>query len=372
MEPFKNNMSLELAGLLADHLARHLPDFDRAAFMGPIEQKLPDLELKERSNLMANQMVAVLPEGIKERHAVLLNMLHPQDGDVSSPADETGIRGWGMMPMCRVVGGYGGADLPGSLDLLFEMTKRWSAEFDIRPFLIADQEAVLAHITPWVTDPSEHVRRLVSEGTRPRLPWGEQLPRLIADPTPMVPLLAALRDDPSEYVRRSVANHLNDIAKDHPDLIAKIAAEWIVDADKNREKLLRHACRSLIKQGHADTMAVFGLFAPKIELSSFELACDQVAMGGALDFTAQITSTGTKPQDLVVDFVVYFMKANGKLAPKVFKGGKMRLAPHETAQFARKHGIKPITTRKYYAGTQRISLRINGHDFGDLAFELMI
>ncbi len=277
-----------------------------------------------------------------------------------------------MMPLGMVVAAGGLDDFDASFALLKEMTKRATAEFDVRPFLARDQDQALAIMAPWVKDESVHVRRLVSEGTRPRLPWGMRLQALVADPAPTLPLLEALKDDPEDYVRRSVANHLNDIAKDHPELMADIAKRWLKGADRNREKLVRHACRSLIKQGHTATLEAFGLNPPEIRFEGPQVLTTEVAYGDALGFNIELVSTSSKTQDLVIDYLIHFRKANGTLAPKVFKWTKLTLAPGERLTLSRSHAIRPITTRVYYGGTQAISLRINGKDFGFSEFELVM
>ncbi|WP_415714258.1 DNA alkylation repair protein [Roseibium sp.] len=347
--------------------------FDRASFEAEILNSLEDLELKQRARLIADVMGRHLPRDLDERYALLEAILHPvADTDVDRASYELGIRGWGMMPLGMVVTDSGLEDFEKSFALLKEMTKRATAEFEVRPFLDRDQDKALSIMAPWVNDPSVHVRRLVSEGTRPRLPWGMRLKQLCADPAPVLPLLEALRDDPEEYVRRSVANHLNDIAKDHPDLVAEIAALWLRDADRNREKLVRHACRTLVKQGHSATLEAFGLKEPEISLEGPIVETGSVEYGSSLTFGINLTSTTKAPQQLVLDYVVHFKKANGSLAPKVFKWTKIALEPGQTVNLRREHAIRPITTRVYYGGTQAVSLRINGKDFGYSEFELII
>ncbi len=371
MEPFKNIFSPELVGWLADHLGRHARGFDRLAFEGAILPTLDQLELKDRAQLIADAVHRGLPDDNAERARILEAILHPDELDhADQPSDEDGICGWAILPLTMVVGQHGIGDFDRALGLQKEMTKRFSAEFGVRHFLIADQDRALRIMSGWIADPNRHVRRLVSEGTRPRLPWAMQLPRLIEAPSPMLPVLEALRDDAEEYVRRSVANHLNDIAKDHPDLIADIAKSWLRDADSKRERLVRHACRSLIKSGHRGALEAFGLGAPKIAPVDIRIETPAVEYGGALNFSADLTSTAAQSRNLVVDYLVHFRKANGKLAAKVFKGTKLCLGPGETYTFARSHPIRPITTRKYYPGVQGLSLRINGEDFGYAEFEL--
>ncbi|POF34190.1 DNA alkylation repair protein [Roseibium marinum] len=373
MEPFKNNISPDLVRCLGGHFARHVSGFDRQAYEAEILSDLEQLELKQRAAHIADVTDRHLPEGLRARFAVLEAVLHPvTEIAFDRGSDDKGIRGWGIMPLGMVVSRSGLDDFEKSFALLKEMTKRATAEFDVRPFLDKDQDRALAIMAPWVRDPSVHVRRLVSEGTRPRLPWGMRLRRLVEDPSPTLPLLDALKDDPEDYVRRSVANHLNDIAKDHPDLVAEIAARWLKDTDKNRRKLVRHACRSLIKQGHAPTLTAFGLNPPEIRVEGLRISTPQVAYGDAVSFDIDLVSTGSAPQDLVLDYLVHFKKANGALAPKVFKWTKLSLRPGESVSLSRNHAIRPITTRVYYAGKQAVSLRINGRDFGYSEFELVM
>lgn len=373
MEPFKNKISPDLVKCLGLHIERHLEGFDRASYEAAILAELDKLELKQRARLIADETGRVLPESLDAKFEILRSILHPLENEgVDRASDEAGIRGWGMMPLGMVVTDFGLEDFDKSFALLKEMTKRATAEFEVRPFLDRDQDRALAIMTPWVQDGSVHVRRLVSEGTRPRLPWGMRLKQLVEDPTPALPLLEALKDDPEEYVRRSVANHLNDIAKDHPDLVAAIATRWLKGADKNRQKLVRHACRSLIKQGHAGTLTAFGLNPPKISVDGPVVKTPAVAYGNPVSFEIRLTSTAGKPQDLVIDYLLHFKKANGALAPKVFKWTKVKLEPGETVFMSRDHAIRPITTRVYYGGTQAIGLRINGKDFGYAEFELVM
>jgi hypothetical protein len=217
------------------------------------------------------------------------------------------------------------------------------------------------------------VRRLASEGSRPRLPWGMVLKPLIEDPSPTLPLLRALQDDPSEYVRRSVANHLNDIAKDHPARVVQWLAEHLPDAPPARQALLRHASRTLIKQGHPGVLQAWGLGTPLRGEVAFALAPARVALGGALQMDVVLRSTqrrGTQP--LVIDYAVHHVKANGSTSPKVFKGWRCELAPGQTLQLSKKHSMKPVTTRRYHAGEHRIELLVNGKPVAEAAFELRL
>ncbi|MGB0505114.1 MAG: DNA alkylation repair protein [Pikeienuella sp.] len=373
MEPFKNLISEDVVTLIGLHLSKAMPDLDQDAFIASILPHLDALELKQRVQFISEQMLTVLPSDVRERNKTLVTMLHPDKlTSAGKPSSEDGLCGWGIWPLTDVIGRSGLDDLDNSMSALKEFTMRGTSEFDVRPFIAADPSRAMSIMLDWAGDSNEHVRRLASEGSRPRLPWGMQLKSLITDPTLTMPILKALRDDPSEYVRRSVANHLNDIAKDHPDLVAKIAGEWMQGASKDRQKLVRHACRSLIKQGHKETLAVFGLGPPSIAEPQIHIVTPTVEFGKTLEFNVTLSSSSQKPQKLLIDYVVHHHKANGTLAPKVFKWKQTSLQPNEKSTLTRKHPMRPITTRKYYQGQHALSLRINGQDFGWVGFELEI
>lgn len=373
MEPFKNEISPALVDMLADHLGKHLPSFEPESFTAPLLQRLPDLELKQRVSLLADAIHTVLPTARDKRYPILAAMLHPDvENSASRPSTTEGLRGWGIWPLTEIVGKHGLSDFDASLALLKEMTKRGTSEFDVRPFIDNDPARALKTILNWVNDPNHHVRRLATEGTRPRLPWGMRLNGLIADPLLTLPILEALKDDPSEYVRRSVANHLNDIAKDHPDLVVDLIVQWLRDASEPRQKLIRHASRTLIKQGHPGALAAFGFAAPKIVEPIITITNPQIVLGGSVDFSAEFRSTSNQPQKLLIDYVVHHKKANGLHTPKVFKWTTLSLDGLESRTFSRKHSMKPVTTRRYYEGRHYLSLRINGQDFGRNEFELFM
>ena len=192
-----------------------------------------------------NTMVEYLPTNFTHAAEIMLASLSPaqDDGSFNSSMDEQGIAGWAIMPMCHYVGIFGIDHFDQSMNLFKELTKRFTAEFGIRFFLLADPEKTLATLVHWISDKDRHVRRLVSEGTRPRLPWAMQLPQFIQNPQPIIELLELLKDDEEEYVRRSVANSLNDISKDNPEVVVDIAERWTNGANNERKKLIRHLPR---------------------------------------------------------------------------------------------------------------------------------
>lgn len=372
MEPFKRFISPQLVQLLASHLARHYPEVDPQRLSRAIIRRLGPLELKQRVQFIADRLHDVLPAEPKQRASVLLAMLRPEAGEGEpQQSDESGIAGWGVWPLALVVGQHGVDDFDRSMAVLREMTKRSTSEFAIRYFLLRDQRRALDIMQDWVSDPSHHVRRLVSEGTRPRLPWAMQLTALRDDPRPVLPLLEQLRDDPSEYVRRSVANHLNDISRDNPALALKLLGRWMRQAPAPRQAMLRHASRTLLKAGDPSAMRLFGYSPPQLKTGRIKLSSRQVSMGDKLRFSAQIRSTAAKSQKLSIDFVVHYLRANGSLSRKVFKGANMMLPAGESIIFERAVSFVPVTTRRYYPGEHQLSLRINGVDTPTVRFTLL-
>lgn len=365
-EPFKNEFNVELITQMGEHFKRVSPDFNAKDFVAKSTYGLDALELKERSTQIANALVEFLPDNFEEAGNILIDSLAPKE-----PFDpKLGITSWATWPMNQYVGMQGIEHFEISMKVFKALTPHFSSEFDIRFFLIAEEERTLTHLKNWINDPNHHVRRLVSEGTRPRLPWGIKLQSFANDPTPILPLLDALKDDDEEYVRRSVANSLNDIAKDNPDVVAKIARDWLKGADKNRIWLVKHACRTLIKQGHKKTLQALGYGAPKVSLEKFEIKNKQVKFGSALEFDMVLKSDKNSEQDLIIDYAIHHMKANGEIAPKVFKWKITTLKADVKITAAKKHSIKKITTRKYYNGIHKVEIIINGISFGMQEFEL--
>ena len=371
-EPFKNFYSIDLIEQMGGHLARVEPSFDRTGFSLLAAENLETNELKQRAAQIRVALDEYLPGDFARAVEIMLASLHPDDDvELSSVGmDADGIRGWAVMPMSELVGLRCEEDFELAMQAQHALTKRFSSEFGIRYSILSNPARAMEIIQGWTRDTNYHVRRLASEGCRPRLPWAMQLPVFMADPTLILPVLEALKDDESEYVRRSVANNLNDISKDHPDMVAQMAGEWMQNADKTRHKTVRHACRTLIKQGHSGALAALGYGAGQVEMAPLRVTTPNVAFGAALEFDTVLVSTATKPQNLVIDYVVHFLKANGRTSPKTFKLKTARLQPGERLVIKRRHPIRPITTRRYYNGAQAVEMQINGTAMGTTAFEL--
>lgn len=378
-EPFKEFLNAPLVRHAARHLQSLDARFSASRFERAVVPQLSALELKARALCIADALAEHLPADFGDATDLLTRALASAPanadavmGDAAQAASREGLSGWILWPVGEYVARRGVEEPERALTFLHAMTQRFTAEFAIRPLIVAHEALVLEHLKRWMHDPSEHVRRLVSEGTRPRLPWGLQLKRFIADPSPCVPLLEHLVNDSSDYVRRSVANHLNDIAKDHPDRVVAFVTRHLPNAPEERRALLRHASRTLIKQGHAAALDAWGHGTPFRGQAELSLSPRRIALGQAVMLEAQLTSTARTPQELVVDYVVHHVKANGETSPKVFKGWRLTLAPGETRVLTRKHNVKPITTRRYYAGRHEIALQINGKDVARDAFTLTL
>ena len=373
MEPFKNWFNAEMAQGIATNLARVADQFDEKAFMNAALNGLNKLEFKQRSEQFSMAIETAMSGSFEENVSAMVAALHPEKSSELSDMqiDNTGVAGWALSPIMAYVS-RNGLDQPEfSLKALREMTMRFSSEFDVRPFLRDHPELTLKTVGLWAQDDNVHVRRLASEGSRSRLPWGIRLHGLIEDPSPLLPILTTLRDDPSEYVRRSVANNLNDIAKDHPDLVAKIAVDWLKGATPNRKRLVKHACRTLIKDGHPRALAAFGFEPPDLSVCDVSISSDALKVGDRLEITLNLTAK-TGPQKLLVDYVIHFMRANGKLSPKVFKWTEITLTKGETRVLTKVHKYNKVTTRKDYPGQQQVTVQINGQDMGGCLFELSV
>lgn len=375
-EPFKNLFNISVIGNMAEHFQRHWQDFDQQGFIDAASYQLETLELKARSQQITAAMSRYLPDNFEQAGHILLASLAPESKEAAPELQQevsigsNGISGWAVMPIGDYVGLHGLAHHDLSMSLLNAMTRRFTSEFSIRFFLLASPEETLNTLKSWLKDDNKHVRRLISEGTRPRLPWAMQLPSFIQDPAPVIELLEALKDDQEEYVRRSVANNLNDIAKDHPDLVADIAEKWMQDADANRQKLIRHACRTLLKQGNRKALDVFGYAQPKLDNIKLEIHDEQVRLNNHLEFSLLFESTSKEDQTLMIDYVIHHQKKNGKITPKVFKWKKATLAAGKQVSMSKKHPFKTITTRVYYAGLHEVEILVNGQSIAKSGFFL--
>jgi 3-methyladenine DNA glycosylase AlkC len=331
------------------------------------------LELKARVHHLCAALEATLPEDFDRAAGILEASLAPAvpGEDLGAlKTNDAGLAGWIVWSMGEFVARRGMAQPERALAALHALTQRSTAEFAIRPFIVAHPELSFAALMAWTRDPSAHVRRLVSEGSRPRLPWGLQLKALIADPGPTLPLLHALQDDASPYVRRSVANHLNDIARDNPAVFTQWLEQHLQEASAERRALLKHASRTLIKRGHVPVLKAWGLGQHYRGEAVLRIRPRQVELGGSVTLALTLQSSAARPQPLVIDYVVHHVKADGSTSPKVFKGWSLTLPAHGKQTLTKTHSLKPVTTRRYFAGPHTVEIQVNGTVVGSQSFLL--
>lgn len=368
-EPLKTFFSHALVRRLAADIARAEPSFPSRAFTRQATSGLDDLELLDRGKHIARALADHLPARYPEAIDVLLRSLGPEHA-----TDE--LVGGGMAPFYYLphtlfVAERGLDDFDVSLHAQYELTKRFTAESSLRAFIDEDPERVFARLGVWASDANAHVRRLVSEGTRLRLPWASRVAWLDAHPERVIELLERLKDDPATLVRRSVANNLNDMTKVHTDLAVATCKAWWKGGSEQTRALVRHALRSLVKKGHRGALGILGAGAkPKVEVAAARIAPEKVRIGGEVRFSFTLRSTARRAQSLVVDFAVHFVKANGQARPKVFKLKRLSLAGQGAAELSGKVSLVQRTTRTHYSGKHRVDVQVNGVSFPLGAFDV--
>jgi len=370
-EPLKNRYGVEIPHRIADMITAVWPGFDHQKFLDFVLPSYESLELMPRGWHMADGLHHALPDNYEKAIDILLASLPPAraaQADGSATADREGntLAPFLFMPHTFFVARYGLEHFEASMRAQYELTQRFTAEFSIRPFLLHHTEATLKRLQSWTTDPSEHVRRLVSEGTRPRLPWAPRLPAFQKDPAPVLQLLEQLKDDPSLYVRRSVANNLNDIGKDNAVAMLATAKRWLQDetASPGRAWIVKHALRVAIKNADPQALALMGYGSrAAVEILDAKISPQKVREGGHVRLGCRIRSTAKHSQSLLIDFVVHYVKANGATRPKVFKLTQVDLGLGETLEVSKKLSLAPMTTRRHYSGIHKVELLINGQSF---------
>ncbi|QBB71235.1 DNA alkylation repair protein [Pseudolysobacter antarcticus] len=344
---------------IAKEVAVLHPRFDAKHFLALALDDLDALSLMQRMRRMSQSLHATLPQNYPRAIAILRKL---------APRIHSGFV---TLVLSDFVGVFGHDDFDLSMQALAFFTTFGSAEFAIREFLRRDPLRTLAVMEIWSRDADEHLRRLASEGSRPRLPWSFRLDALIADPNLAAPILENLKTDTSLYVRKSVANHLNDIAKDHPDWVLDRIESWSLE-NRHTAWIAKHALRTLIKKGDRRALSVIGAGAKaQVLVKEFSLHPRKIALGEKLALTLTLESTASKSQRLVVDYAVHYVKKSGSASAKIFKWKELTLDAHESLQLTRSQTVRDFTTRVHYAGRHEVEILINGEklakDFFDLS-----
>jgi len=348
----------ESINLLADTLKKHYPQFDKTKFIELIfDEKFDSLELKQKMRHTTECMYETLPKSYEDALNILKKAI-PH------------IKGFEAMSFPDYVEMYGMENWDLSLPVLGYLTKYPSSEFAIRPFLDKEPARVMTFMLKWADDEDEKVRRFASEGCRPRLPWTMALPKFKKDPSPILPILEKLKNDESEFVRRSVANNLNDISKDNPEIVLDICEKWIGKTE-NTDWIVKHACRSMLKAGNKRAMILFGYGDPSnIAVENLKYEKEKINIGDDLLYSFELFINEKENKKVRLEYAVYFMKANGKLSKKVFKITENTYNPGKHS-FKRKHCFADMSTRKHYAGEHQISIIVNGVEKTKEPFQLI-
>jgi 3-methyladenine DNA glycosylase AlkC len=350
---------------LGKRIKSNYPRFNERSFVHTINSKLESLSFGDRSRLIQDALIKFLPDNFEELVKILLDSLN----------DKLEKDDWGdydcfiVVPQTYVIERLGMDNFDVSMNALYEMTMRCTSEGPIRRFIENYPEKSLKLLKKWTKDKNAHVRRLVSEGTRPRLPLESPIRTFLKDPGPIIPLLEELKDDDELYVRRSVANNLNDISKDNPEVVVNTLKRWIKGASKERMWLIRHSLRTLFKRGNKDALELMGYLKPNVSDVNLDLCQESVKIGASFNFKVSFKSN--VKQKLMVDYAVHYMKSNGKNKEKVFKLRIVDADENDVLNFDKKHSFKEMTTRKHHKGKHLLEIIINGELFEKKEFELI-
>ncbi len=338
---------LEKVQLFATILKEVYPAFQSEKFVAAVcDKDWPERELKEKMRHTTLSLHKFLPEDFEKAVEILVAIV-PK------------VTGFEAIVLPDYVEVYGQEHWDIALPALGELTKCGSSEFGIRPFLNKDLEGAMKYMLAWADSDDFKVRRFASEGCRPRLPWASGVPALKKDPSLILPILEKLKDDPEEFVRKSVANNLNDISKDHPELVLGICENW-QGKSNNTDWIIKHACRTLLKQGNKRAMLLFGFANPEMmKVEDFQLSNTSPSIGEDISFSFKLVLNTRQKQKVRIEYIVHFVKANGKTSPKVFQIKEVEMEPGEYS-VNKKHTFQNMSTRKHYPGEHTFEIVING------------
>ncbi|HEY0680058.1 MAG TPA: DNA alkylation repair protein [Chitinophagaceae bacterium] len=347
-------------------LADVVPSFDKKKFKKLIfDKEWQNRELKERMKHTSRVLHTFLPKQFDEASG-MINLIIERL--IRNRFTESSLE---FMFFPDYIETYGIDHFDTSVKSIEYITQFTSCEFAVRPFIIKYGGKMMSQMYQWSLHENHKVRRLASEGSRPRLPWAMAVPFLKADPALVLPILENLKNDPSEWVRRSVANNLNDIAKDHPDIVIKIAKRW-KGISKETDALIKHACRTLLKQAHPSIIKHYGLHnGQNLKVTNFNILNNKLKIGEHLKFSFTLHNNDSKASVARLEYGIFYLRKNGTHSKKVFKISERQLTAKEKLTITRKQSFKLITTRKFYAGKQMLSIIVNGQERQLGSFELV-
>ncbi len=351
-------MNKDILRQFARDMKKVYPKLNEKEFYQALIKGLDQLELKARIERAADVAYRYLPSSYEQGLNVLYRFVEGKDNKLL------------YLFLPNFIAKYGQEDYERSIKAIRDFTQYSSSEEGVRIFLELNLNKTINYMMKWTTSKNVHIRRLASEGSRPRLPWAKKISAFIEDPQLAWPILEALKEDCEKYVQKSVANHINDISKDHPDWVVKKVSQW----DRSCEPtawIVKHGMRSLIKRGHKGALKLFGTHQlPKVELREVNWK-KSVKIGQVFNFQVEIVSKSKKEQVLMIDYIMHFVKNNGKSSAKVFKLKKCKLSSKESVLLKSKYTFKDLSTRKHYTGRHSWQLKINGEAMQSYAFEVM-
>lgn len=356
-EPLKDAYDETYLRRLGAAVAARHPDFSPRRFTAAVfDADWTQRELKARMRHISSCLHRELRLPYTEALAVLM---------AAAPA----FGGYHAMLFPDYVECHGLDHWDDSMAALAHFTRYSSAEFAVRPFIRRDPERALRQLRQWSEHADEHLRRLASEGSRPRLPWAEALPLFKRDPRPVLPILDRLRADPSAYVRRSVANHLNDIAKDNPD-VTLAWAQRFRGSHPHTDWIIKHGCRTLLKRAHPEALALLAYGdAVHVEVRRLRLSEAAVAIGDSFEFELALRGAPALGR-LRLEYGIDFVKAGGQWSRKLFKLAEGDFSEAERV-FRKRHSFRQMTTRRHYPGRHQLVIAINGAVVKTKRFELL-
>lgn len=360
-EPLKYMYNVQFFERLCPVLKKVIPHFEERTFVYTVfDTAWPDLELKQRTRQITKALRKCLPSEYPKAIEMVVsisNLLRRQEREQNYP----------FIFLPEYIELYGIDHFEISMKAIEESTKLVSAEFAIRPFIIRYPQETMHYMVSWSKHPEASVRRLSSEGCRPRLPWAIGLPDFKKDPSPILPILENLKTDSSEYVRRSVANNLNDIAKDHPDVTLQIAKKWR-GISPETDWIIKHGCRTLLKRGDQAILDLHGFnpeanaYVKKLEVSK------KVTIGENLEFSFRFLNQEDKSTRFRLDYAIDYQSRTGKISRKIFKLTEKAFEPGVSILFHRKQSFKDFTTRKHYKGKHYLRILANSKELARSEF----
>ncbi|UKT62614.1 DNA alkylation repair protein [Pedobacter mucosus] len=350
---------------LANVLNTILPNFNKPHFISQIySPEFEAKELKERMSHTANVLHQFLPEDYAKAISIIKKIINELRNR------GIGEDGLAYMFLPNYIEIYGVNHLEESIEALEFTTQFVSCEYAVRPFILKFEAKMMAEMQKWSTHKNFKVRRFASEGCRPRLPWAMGIPNLKKDTSAILPILENLKNDSSEFVRKSVANNLNDISKDHPETVLNIAKKW-AGISPETDAIIKHGCRSLLKQGHVEILKHYGLDDTNIHLSHFKILTPEVEIGESLEFSFSLLNDNIFDQNVRLEYAIYYKKQNGQNTKKVYKISERIYPAKAKIDIIRKQKFILITTRKFHLGNHQISIIINGSEKEIAHFELV-